>query len=173
MYDGKLEKSEWYHQMITHLKDYVPEPVLFSKDKKNSLRIDYILQENKPGEYLDAYMKRDDTQSRDPILYVVPNSDSYLNKSAFGFGGFEVNPYTVKGKFHWLCELMRNDRKSTIGGSQRDYAVKDELNRYTEWLSFLEQRLNPSFLSFLFPAYCDYMSEYTQLKQDNRSYCAP
>ncbi len=169
MSEGKVEKTEKYEQLEAHLLNFIPSPMILSWS--NGFADARLTSENKlaADEYFDIYDLR---KSGSTLLY-IPRNSYHKDHGGTSFEAFIFDPRALTGKLNLLYKNLIDDREMTIESKNALYASGSSMERYAEWLSFLEDKLSPAFLQFLFPSYCEYMTAYTQLDQDERDYCKP
>lgn len=169
---GQIPKTDWFKQLESHLINWSPCPSYIERS------IGFIEKYYPPGEsrenkYFREYYWRTEELGKEVAAYILPKSFEKTPNNTMNFYMYKQNPTTLVGKLHLLYATLLEDREITITSPKSSYANRPLIERYAEWISFLEGTFEPSFLQFLFPEYCDYMTQYTELDKISQNYCAP
>ena len=167
MQKGTKKTTEWYKKFETFLMAYIPTPTNYRFENDffdNSALVRSTRSKTGNNLFDTKYITLNSGQSAH--YYFFHNSEKHYSTHT-GLVGFPCDPHDLSKKIVLFYDNLVTHYEMTMASTAPEYASRNKLNRYAEWLSYLEQDYSGDFLKFLFPAYCDYMTEYTQQHIEN------
>ncbi|MES2204706.1 MAG: hypothetical protein V4496_05740 [Pseudomonadota bacterium] len=177
MQKGTKKTTEWYKKFEAYLMAYIPTSTKYRFENDffdNSALVRST--RSKTGNNLFDTKYITSASGKSAHYHFFHNSEKHYSDHVTLLG-FPCDPHDLSKKIILFYDNLVAHYEMTMGSTAPEYASKNELNRYAEWFSYLEQDYSGDFLKFLFPAYCDYMTEYTQQHMENlaekkRNYCS-